>query len=181
MAVLAGLRQGEIFALRWEDVNLSARRISVVRSYHRVSKETDLKTASSRRAVPIPERLAGILEDRYRRLGFPPPEALVFPSRSGGYKDRVNFIRREFVPALERAGLPRIRFHDLRHTYASLAIEGVADLKGLQAVMGHSSLAVTAGTYAHLYKTALERVSKGVENALSGGPKVVRMPRRGEK
>ncbi|MEJ5187124.1 MAG: tyrosine-type recombinase/integrase [Candidatus Geothermincolales bacterium] len=139
-----------------------------------------LKDRLLKRAVPIPEPLAGILEERYRRLGFPPPEALVFPSRRGNYRDPSHFLADEFLPALERAGLPRIRFHDLRHTYASLAIEGGANLKGLQAVMGHSSLAVTAGTYAHLYETALERVSKGVENALSGGPKVVHMPKRKE-
>ncbi|MBC7253206.1 MAG: tyrosine-type recombinase/integrase [Actinobacteria bacterium] len=70
-------------------------------------------------------------------------------------------ISREFFPALEAAGLPRMRFHDLRNTYAALAIEGGADLKSLQAAMGHSSLAVTANVYAHLYETGLERVSKG--------------------
>lgn len=83
VAVLDGLRQGEIFALRWRNIDLSTRRISVVRSFHEVSGETDLKTASSRRAVPIPERLAVILEERYRRQGFPPPEALIFPPERG--------------------------------------------------------------------------------------------------
>ncbi|WP_287153172.1 site-specific integrase [Candidatus Solincola tengchongensis] len=180
VAVMTGLRQGELLGLRWRDVDLPGRRINVVRSWHAVSGHTDLKTASSRRTVPIPQGLLPILEARHRRMGFPPPSSPVFPEE-GKSKDRRNLIAREFEPALERAGLPRIRFHDLRHTFASLAIEGGVDLKSLQAVMGHANITTTAHVYGHVYDTHLERVGKGVELALQGGLKVIRLARKDRK
>lgn len=177
VAVMTGLRQGELLGLRWRDVDLPGRKISVVRSWHAVSGPTDLKTASSKRTVPIPQGLIPILEARRRLMGFPEEENPVFPE-VGRSKDRRNLIAREFEPALERAGLPRIRFHDLRHTYAALAIEGGVDLRSLQAVMGHANITTTAHIYGHLYDTHLERVGKGVEIALQGGLNVIRLPKK---
>ncbi len=80
LAVMTGLRQGEILALHWGSVDIAGRKASITRSWHKDSGLTDLKSASSRRKVPIPERLVLVLEAGRERLGFPPPESLVFPS-----------------------------------------------------------------------------------------------------
>lgn len=75
--------------------------------------------------------------------------------------------------ALEGAKFRSIRFHDLRHAFASFAIEGGVDLKTLQSVMGHSTITVTLDHYGHLYTTALDRLAAGVEAVITQGPKVV--------
>ncbi|WP_458012653.1 tyrosine-type recombinase/integrase [Candidatus Solincola sp.] len=72
-----------------------------------------------------------------------------------------------------------MRFHDLRHTFASLCIEGGVDPKILQAMMGHSSIRVTVDGYSHLYRDAYDRAVKGLEAVASGGMKVIHLPERG--
>ena len=177
VAALAGLRQGEIFALRWGDIDLEASSIQVVRAY-RNGRFTEPKTAASRRAVPISGHLERILRARYEAAGAPRPEDLVFPSQAGGPLDRANFITRSFEPALAAAGLRRIRFHDLRHTYASLAISAGMDPKGLQRAMGHSSIMVTMDTYAHLFPGAHEAALRRLDATLDAvrGGKVISLP-----
>ncbi len=150
VAVFAGLRQGEILALLWRDIDFDAGIIRVVRSYG-PHGFTDLKYPSSRRAVPMPPNLIAALEERRRRKGNPGPDELVFPSKAGTPLDRHNLTARMFEPLLEKAGLRRIRFHDLRHTYASLAIAAGMDPKALQQAMGHSSVMVTMDIYAHSF------------------------------
>lgn len=120
-AVLTGARQGELIALRWRDVDLARRVIRIEHSYNRLNKEAEPKTKGSRRAILISDELAGILTTRLERSGGEPDE-LVFPNRAGNHISGQNMMTREFYPALERAGLPRIRFHDLRHTYAAVLI-----------------------------------------------------------
>jgi len=181
VAALAGLRQGEILGLKWGDVDFEARMIKVLRSYYQGHGFSDLKTSSSRRAVPMPETLATVLEERWRSQGRPGPEVLVFPSSTGRPLDRSNLITREFEPALERAGLRKVRFHDLRHTYASLMIAAGMDPKALQAAMGHSSIVVTMDTYGHLFPGAHERAFRRLEAMLSPSSKVIPLPGKGGK
>ena len=77
---------------------------------------------------------------------------LIFPNASGQPMDCRNMVNRYFEPALKKAGLPKIRFHDLRHTYASLLIEQGENIKYIQSQLGHSSPTVTLDVYAHLMK-----------------------------
>lgn len=180
-AVFSGLRQGELLALRWRDIDFEAGVIRVTRSYHSSGGFSDLKTSASRRNVPMIPRLASILRARHEAKGRPDPEDLVFPSAAGTPLDRHNLVSRIFEPALERAGLKRIRFHDLRHTYASLCIAAGMDPKALQRAMGHSSISVTMDTYAHLFPGSFDRAVKRMEGLLSRDSKVIRFPERGEK
>jgi len=173
VAVFTGLRQGEIFALRWQDIDFEAGLIRVVRSYRYPHGFTDLKSSASRRTVPMLPRLSSILAERHRVQGRPGPEELVFPSEAGTPLDRHNLLTREFEPALERAGLRKIRFHDLRHTYASLCIAAGMDPKALQQAMGHSSITVTMDTYAHLFPGSYDRALKRMEAMFSRDLKVV--------
>jgi hypothetical protein len=117
------------------------------------------------------------------------PDDLVFPNQKGGPLDRSDFLHRKlmvkkegsdkpeaierFESVLTRAGLRRIRFHDLRHTFASLSIEAGVDAKTLQGIMGHSSIIVTMDVYGHLYTSSFERASLALDNHVSGGLRVV--------
>ena len=81
-------------------------------------------------------------------------EELVFPFRAGGPQDAANLIQRVFKPCLVKAGIREIRFHDLRHSFASQLIQSGAPLVYVRDQMGHSSIRVTADTYAHLMRGA---------------------------
>jgi integrase len=119
-AVLTGMRQGELFGLQWSDVDLEGHRIHVRRSLWHGELGTP-KSKGSRRAIDLPPTL----EDALKCLSARRRSEFVFCSRDGTPMDADNFRHREFPRALRRAGLRRIRFHDLRHTYASLLIAQV--------------------------------------------------------
>ncbi len=182
VAAFTGMRQGEILALRWQDIDFRTGTVRVVRSFSPANGFSDLKSERSRRAVPLIPRLAETLKERYERMGRPDMDSLVFPTQAGTPKDRHNSITREFEPALEAAGIRRIRFHDLRHTYASLAIVTGADPKGLQCAMGHSSITVTMDTYGHLLPGHMAGITSGLDAMFPASnkesEKVVSLPHR---
>ncbi|MCL4502190.1 MAG: site-specific integrase [Deltaproteobacteria bacterium] len=93
---------------------------------------------------------------------------LVFPNEAGQPINYSNLVQRYFFPALELAGLPRIRFHDLRHTYASLLIDQGENIKYIQTQMGHSNPTVTLTVYAHLMKPANQEAACRLENVIFG-------------
>jgi hypothetical protein len=108
-----------------------------------------LKTKASRRRVDLPGEL--VAELRRWRLQCPPgAHDLVFPNGAGNPENYGNLLNRGFYPALRRSGLRKIRFHDLRHTFASLLIANGEHPKRIQALMGHSSINVTMDVYGHL-------------------------------
>ena len=94
---------------------------------------------------------------------------LVFPNGTGNPIDHHNMVRRCFLPTLEAAELRRIRFHDLRHTYASLLIEQGENIKYIQSQSGHSSPTVTWNVYAHLMKPTNQEAACRLENTVFGG------------
>jgi integrase len=162
LAIDTGLRQGELFALRWSDLNLDAGTeskphgtVQVVKSLaelsgrHRV-KET--KTKKGRRQVAFTFALQKMREhkERMRAEGLDVEHGLVFCDTQGGYLRKSNLLRRSFKTALGRAGLPDTRFHDLRHCCASLSLAAGVDTKTLSELLGHATPAFTAGTYQHL-------------------------------
>ena len=89
---------------------------------------------------------------------------LVFPSEAGSPLQEACMVRKFFKPALEKAKLPKIRFHDMRHTYASLLIEQGENIKYIQNQLGHSSLIVTLKVYAHLMKPVNQEAAIRLEN-----------------
>jgi integrase len=96
----------------------------------------------------------------------PDRDAFVFTAPKGGPLRHHNFYCRQFCPALVRAGLPeQIRFHDLRHTCASLLIAQGAHPKAIQAHLGHSSIQVTMDRYGHLFPDALEHLADRLDAA----------------
>ncbi len=144
-AVLTGMRQGELFGLQWSDIDFEGHRVHIRRSLWQGELGTP-KSRRSRRAIDMPVTLEEALRQHaaHRRGDF------VFHSRDGTPMDADNFRHREFPKALQRAGLRRIRFHDLRHTYASLLIAQGAHPKYIQAQLGHASIQTTLDRYGHL-------------------------------
>lgn len=134
-AVLTGVRQGELFGLQWEDIDFKGHQIHVRRALWHGKLGTP-KSKRSRRAIDMPPTL----EDALRRLSTQKRSEFVFCSQDGTPIDADNFRHREFPRALRRAGLRPVRFHDLRHTYASLLIAQGAHPKYIQAQLGHASI-----------------------------------------
>ncbi len=128
LAVYAGLRQGEILALRWSDIDWANNRIHVRRNLESIHKLRTAgtegvfgqpKTESGRRAVPIRAVLRGGLLEKRRRLVPPGVSDLVFASRVDEPLDAWNMVQRVYEPAVKHAGLRKIRFHDLRHSFVT--------------------------------------------------------------
>jgi integrase len=141
VAAYAGLRRGELVALRWRDVDFAGRKIVVRRA---LSAAVELKSTKSRRArgVPLPDQAATALDRLSRRGEFTGPDDYVFANRFGRRLD-PSALRRRFERARDAAGLEPLRFHDLRHTYGSLLVAGGIDLPSVKAAMGHSHLSTT--------------------------------------
>ena len=91
---------------------------------------------------------------------------LVFPNDAGRVIDDSSMLRRHFHPALKNADLPTIRFHDLRHTYASLLIEQGENIKYIQTQLGHSSPSITMDVYAHLMNSTNQVAASRLENTV---------------
>jgi integrase len=145
IAVLTGMRRGELFALRWGVVDFERKLISVRESVYD-GQFNSPKTRSSVRTLPMGEALEGIL------LRLRPENAatsdLVFISQSGTPLRPENVLKRQIHPACERAGLPKVGWHDLRHTSATL-LHASEPLRVAQRILGHSDLQTTLG-YTHV-------------------------------
>ena len=141
IAAYAGLRRGELVALRWRDVDFAGRKIVVRRA---LSGDAELRSTKSRRAreVPLPDQAATALDRLSRRGEFTGPDDYVFANRLGRRLD-PSALRRRFERARDAAGLERLRLHDLRHTYGSLLVAGGIDLASVKAAMGHSRITTT--------------------------------------
>lgn len=155
VAIRCGLRQGELLGLRWSDVDLERGTISIT-SQLQWGNRTRTKTKKSRRTVPIPADVVEIvrwhLTNQTQERGGSEDwnrDGLVFCSENGTSISARN-LDRQFKAFLSRAGLPEIRFHDLRHTYATRSLADGMNLHTLSRRMGHSSITVTADRYGHL-------------------------------
>lgn len=145
VAAYAGLRQGELMALRWRDVDFAGSAITAARAFG-AGLETSTKSGRVRR-VPLPDQAAAALDRLSRRGDFTGCDELVFCNVFGRSLDD-SALRRRFQRARDAAGLRPLRFHDLRHTYGSLLAAAGVDLVAIQAAMGHAAL-ITTGRYLH--------------------------------
>jgi integrase len=141
-AAMTGLRQGELVALRWRDVDWSARVVRVRRSYSR-GQWTTPKSRRSIRAVPMADRVARELEQHFGSSAYKDDDDLVFCHPHTGTPYDASKSRVRFKDALRRAELRDIRFHDLRHTYGTLMAAAGTPLRTLQGWMGHRDYKTT--------------------------------------
>jgi integrase len=153
LAVAGGFREGELFDLEWRDVSLEAGVVRVRRG----------KTKASVRPVPIPPIAVAALAALQHRKGR------VFTNGAGNRLDRPGFLQRRYYPLLEKAGLPRITFHDLRHTHATLLLAAGVNPKVVQERLGHSSVIVTLDLYGHVVPTMQQHAVDTAEDLFGGG------------
>lgn len=161
-----GLRWGEAAALRVLDVDLLNGRLMVRRGVSDIGGKLVYGTPKSHasRTVPLPKFLKAELEPLLKGKSL---ESLLFTSPEGESLRINNFRGRVFDPAVKKAGIHKLKPHDLRHTAASLAVASGANVKAVQRMLGHASAAMTLDTYADLFDTDLETVAERLDSAFS--------------
>ena len=160
-----GLRRGELLGLKWTDIDWKNSIIKVRRSIARVNGEiveAPLKTKNSYRAVTISQQAIEVLKTQKAKTN----DQYVFPSPKSGpiSPDSVNNMLKR---VLARAGIPKVRFHDLRHTFATIALQNGVDIKTVSGMLGHFSAGFTLDTYAHVTTSAQKEAAETMGNLLS--------------
>lgn len=158
LAIMTGLRLGELLALEWADVNLAEGVLSVRRALQELKSGKSLKAPKSkagRRAVNLdPLAIQALKNRRVKAIEegcHPDHVPVVFPNTLGKHQFRGELTRQTWYPIRKAAGIPKpVRFHDLRHSHASLMIAAGIHLKVIQERLGHSTFELTANTYSHL-------------------------------
>lgn len=181
LALTTGMRQGELLGLKWEDMDITLGTVQVRRTIARLPGKgftvSEPKSAKSRRKIHL-TRLAVEALKRHRirqseaRLAAGPAwseQGWVFCNAVGKPIEAGNMIRRSFRPILEKAGLPAIRFHDLRHSTATLLLSLGIHAKVVQELLGHSQISLTLDTYSHVLPSLQEEAVSRLDTLLSGG------------
>jgi integrase len=164
LAIMSGARQGELLGLKWADVDWDSSQIHINRTFNNLAWY-ETKTKTSNRRID----LGPVMMTALKKWGLACPQSeldLMFPNDAGQPINHNNMVNRHFRPALKEAGIDRIRFHDLRHTYASLMIEQGENIKYIQTQLGHSSPTVTLNVYAHLMKSTNQEAPTRLESTL---------------
>ena len=167
LELATGLRRGELLGLKWEDIDLERGDLRVRRQIARINGEVveaPLKTKNAYRTLPLAADTIDVLEAQRKKAGDSP---WVFPSPTGG-PISPDSVMHMLHRVLKRAGLPRVRFHDLRHTFATLALQNGVDVKTVSGMLGHFSAGFTLDTYAHVTTASQRQAAKTMGSVLSG-------------
>jgi integrase len=179
LGITAGMRQSELLGLKWEDVDLERGTLQVRRTLAGLKNGQPIfespKTAKSKRSIQLSEKALEALkrhhelqvEEEQRLTGLWQDHGLVFATRVGTPINRRNLVTRSFKPLLSRAGLPEIRFHDLRHTCATLMLCGGIHPKVVQELLGHTSVTITLDTYSHVLFSMQGEAAEKMDSMLS--------------
>jgi integrase len=147
LAAYCGMRQAEILGLKWDDIDWVGGAARIRRT-QRGGVFSKPKSKASRRTIELPAPLISELK-RWRPLCSKSEHDLVCPSVTGLPMQASALLQRGFYPALERAGIRRVRYHDLRHSWASNLLEAGVDIATVSKALGHANVYITLKTYAH--------------------------------
>ena len=188
LAISTGLRRGEIMALKWKDIDFELRELQVKGNLCRVPKTVDEKgktryeykilapkTSKSRRTIPLTDLALDalkrqkyqqdILKDQYKSIYK--DQDLVFSNEEGSFLNQRIFMN-QYHSFLQKYRIPDVRFHDLRHTFATLLLEAEESPKVIQELLGHSTITTTMDIYAHVTKQgrikAVDKLKQIVES-----------------
>ena len=178
-AILTGMRQGELLGLRWSDIDFVLGAASIQQTVYRLGAEILFKkpkTARGRRSVALPASLLDALRRHRQRqaemqgvLGTEYHDhGLVFCQPNGKPLHAHNLAQRDFRRVIERARVPRIRFHDLRHTHATQLLRAGVHPKVVQERLGHSTPAFTLAVYSHVLPGMQEEAARTLSARLLG-------------
>jgi integrase len=166
LAIYTGMRQGEILGVHKEDIDLANGIINVQHQVQPIRGKglvvTDVKTDKSKRPVTLPETVLNVIRELLKAV----ESGLIFTSRSGQPYWSAN-VYRHFKQTITELGLPNIRFHDLRHTHATLLLAAGVHPKVVQERLGHSQISLTLDTYSHVIPSLQTEAAEQFEAILS--------------
>ncbi len=168
LELTTGMRRGEILGLKWSDLNMQTGDLHISRQVVKVEGKTTvstLKTKSSIRTIRLAKEMVELLTKMKETAG----SEWMFPSP---VKENVprdpSAVYRRFQLILERANCKKVRFHDLRHTFATMAIENGMDVKTLSSMIGHVSAETTLDIYSHITDTMQQQAAAKIDREIGG-------------
>ena len=168
LELITGMRRGEILALKWRDLNPKTGELHISRQVLKVNGKVLIstpKTKSSNRMILLPPEMLELLAEMKARTDsewiFPSP---VYPDEPRN----PSAVYHRFQKILERANCKRVRFHDLRHTFATMALENGMDIKTLSAMIGHVSAETTLNIYFHITDTMQQQAAAKIDREIAG-------------
>lgn len=180
MALSTGMRQGDLLGLRWSDVDLDRASVSINVSLQRSKRGLNLagrpKTHTSRRRIALTEQAVSALrehrkrqlEERFKLGEFWEDHDLVFANTHGGAHRSSNLVHQSYKPLMRKAGVPEIRFNDLRHTCATVLLLPGVNPKVVSEMLGHASIAITLDLYSHVLPDMQRQADTAMTSALWG-------------
>jgi integrase len=165
LAVLTGLRRGELFALRWGAVDLDKGVLEVRESFYNGQFSTP-KTHSSVRRIPLSSPAVALLRNQKAQAARRDHNDLIFVSRTGTPLRPDNILKREIHPACNRLKMPHVGWHTFRHTHATLLNELGESAKTAQAILGHSDIGTTLQIYTHAVPETMSKAEERLAQKL---------------
>ena len=163
-----GMRRGELLALRWDDLDFATGTLRIDKQICPVGGKlivSEPKTRAANRTIILPPAMLEVLAE-YKKGIF---SDLMFPSRIKPEQPiDPGYVRKRLQVILDRAGCKRVRFHDLRHTFATMSLENGMDVKTLSTIIGHVSSATTLNTYTHVTDEMRRKAAVNIDQGIAG-------------
>lgn len=167
LELTTGMRRGELLALRWDDLDFATGKLRIDKQVYPVGGKliiSEPKTKAANRTIILPSAMVELLAE-YKKGVF---ADLMFPSRTKPEQPiDPGYVRKRLQVILDRAGCKRVRFHDLRHTFATLSLENGMDVKTLSTIIGHVSSATTLNTYTHITDEMRRRAALSIDQGIA--------------